>query len=176
MFARKGFAGASLEEIADVAGYTTGALYYHFASKQELFVELMRAGWTRRSANWAEAAARVAADENTDPYPEFSRLLAQRAARAGESGPLQGEFWLYALRNPEVMAVVAEQLRDQAAGLRPAIEILMERAGTAPGITADELATVTMALFQGLARRRRMDSGSVPDDLFARVLERLFAP
>jgi AcrR family transcriptional regulator len=176
VFARRGFAGASLEEIADLAGYTTGALYYHFASKQQLFLELMRVGWARRNANWAGAAARVAADESTDPYAEFSRLLAQRAARAGDSGPLQGEFWLYALRNPEAMAVVAGQLRDQAAGLRPAIEVLLERADTAPGITADEMTTVTMALFQGLARRRRMDPDSVPDDLFARVLGRLFAP
>jgi AcrR family transcriptional regulator len=176
VFGRNGFAGASLEEIADVAGYTTGALYYHFASKQQLFLELMRTGWTRRNASWADAAARVAADETADPYAEFSRLLAQRAARGGESGPLQGEFWLYALRNPDAMAVVAEQLRDQAAGLRPAVEVLMERTGTAPGITADEMATVTMALFQGLARRRRMDPDSVPDDLFARVLRRLLAP
>jgi AcrR family transcriptional regulator len=176
VFARKGFAGASLEEIAEVAGYTTGALYYHFASKQELFVELMRAGWERRTANWAGAAARVVADEAADPYAELSRMLVQRATRSDESGPLQGEFWLYALRNPDAMAVVAEQLREQAAGVRPAVEALMERAGTAPGISADELATVILALFQGLARRRRMDPDSVPDDLFARVLRRLLAP
>ena len=41
-FARKGFAGASVDEIAEAAGYTVGALYSNFGSKERLFVELMR--------------------------------------------------------------------------------------------------------------------------------------
>src|SRR3954449_7373550 len=39
VFARKGFQGASLEEIAETAGYTRGAIYKHFGSKEELFLE-----------------------------------------------------------------------------------------------------------------------------------------
>ena len=42
-FARKGYAGASVEEIAESAGYSTGALYSNFASKEQLFLELMSA-------------------------------------------------------------------------------------------------------------------------------------
>ena len=33
VFAKKGFEGASLEEIADTAGYTRGAIYKHFGGK-----------------------------------------------------------------------------------------------------------------------------------------------
>jgi AcrR family transcriptional regulator len=36
VFARKGFEGASLDEIADTAGYTRGAIYKHFDGKEEL--------------------------------------------------------------------------------------------------------------------------------------------
>jgi DNA-binding transcriptional regulator YbjK len=38
VFARRGLDGATLEEIADVAGFTRGAVYHHFASKDELFL------------------------------------------------------------------------------------------------------------------------------------------
>ena len=49
VFARKGFAGASVEEIAESAGYSTGALYSNFESKEQLFLELLSA---RRSARY----------------------------------------------------------------------------------------------------------------------------
>src|SRR2546430_17321371 len=38
VFAQRGFEGASLEEIAEAAGYTRGAIYKHFGSKEELFL------------------------------------------------------------------------------------------------------------------------------------------
>jgi AcrR family transcriptional regulator len=173
VFARKGFAGASLEEIAQVAGYTTGALYYHFANKRELFLELLRTGWSRQITREV-GAVRDAFSADADPFAALSRFLVRRAERQAESEPLQGEFWLYALRDPEAMDVVAEKLREQVDGLRPVIGDAMAQRDTAPGITPEEMTTVALALFQGLARRRRIDPGSVPDDLYARVLRRLF--
>jgi AcrR family transcriptional regulator len=176
VFARKGFAGASLEEIAEVAGYTTGALYYHFANKQELFLELLRTGWSRQIAREISAVNDDAFSADADPFETLSRFVVRRAGRHAESEPLQGEFWLYALRNPEAMDVVAEKLREHVAGLQPLIAGAMDRAGSAPGITPAEMTTVALALFQGLTRRRRIDPDSVPDDLYARILKRLFAP
>lgn len=40
VFAREGYAGASVDRIAEEAGYSKGALYSNFASKDELFFEL----------------------------------------------------------------------------------------------------------------------------------------
>ncbi len=54
VFAREGFAGASVDEIAGVAGFTTGALYSNFATKEELFLELLA---HRSITRVAEAAA-----------------------------------------------------------------------------------------------------------------------
>ncbi len=176
VFANEGLAGASLEEIAELAGYTTGALYYHFANKEQLFLELLRTGWSRQIANWIAAASEVLREEAGDPFEALSRFVVARAAREGELEPLQGEFWLYALRNPEAMAVVAEKLREQVNGLLPVITSVMQRTGSAPGLTPEELTTVSLALFQGLVRRRRIDPDTVSEDLFARVLRRLFVP
>jgi AcrR family transcriptional regulator len=55
-FAPKGFAGASVEEIAEAAGLPIGAVYSTFGSKEELFLELSAA---YRSDLIAEAAATV---------------------------------------------------------------------------------------------------------------------
>jgi AcrR family transcriptional regulator len=189
VFAEKGFAGASLEEIADRAGYTTGAVYYHFGNKDKLFLELIGSGWSRRNAGWVDTVTEVfagvepdpenpvtPADGTADPYAVLARLLLRRADRRAESGPLAGEFWLYALRNADGMAVLAEKLREQIEGLTPVFAAAMERAGTPPGIVPEEMTTIALALFQGLSRRRSIDPASVPDDLFAKVLRRLMEP
>ena len=40
-FAERGLGGAALEDIADAAGYTRGAIYAHFGSKEELFLAVI---------------------------------------------------------------------------------------------------------------------------------------
>lgn len=72
--------------------------------------------------------------------------------------------------------MVGEKLREEVELLEPVIAAEMNRVGTAPGFTPAEMTTVALALFQGLTRRRRIDPDSVPDDLYARVLHRLFGP
>src|SRR5579863_1807875 len=42
IFMKKGFVAASVEDIAEAAGYTRGAFYSNFRSKAELLIELLR--------------------------------------------------------------------------------------------------------------------------------------
>jgi AcrR family transcriptional regulator len=177
VFARKGFAGASLEEIAEQAGYSTGAVYYNFANKEQLFLELLRTGQSRQIANRVQAVTRIfaeAAASGGDPFATLSTYISAIADHRSETSPLAAEFWLYAVRNPEALELVAERLGEEDRGLEPVIAAAMERYGTPPGISPEEMALVAMALFNGLVRRRRIDPGAVPDDLFGRVLRRLF--
>ena len=58
LFARKGYAGTNLAEIAGEAGIKTGSVYYHFASKDELVVEVLRFGTAHSHEH---ARSRVAA-------------------------------------------------------------------------------------------------------------------
>ena len=71
VFARKGFAGASVEEIAEAAGYSIGAVYSNFGSKEQLFLELSaayrsdliaQAADTVREHGTGDRRARAAAD------------------------------------------------------------------------------------------------------------------
>ena len=97
-------------------------------------MELLRTGWSIRNAQWVEAVSSVFADETTDPFDARSRFVVERSDRGDEREPLRGEIWLYALRNPEGMAIVADQLREQTEGLVPVMAAVMERLGSAPGI------------------------------------------
>src|SRR5260370_39726611 len=74
VFARKGYVGASVEEIAEAAGFSIGAVYSNFGSKEELFLELSAA---YRSDLIAAAAGAVRGHGTGTGEPR--RLLARRA-------------------------------------------------------------------------------------------------
>lgn len=87
---------------------------------------------------------------------------------------LQAEFWLYAVRNPELMETLAEQLRGPRAEMEGLMSTALEHIGARESVSAEAVATITMALFQGLVRQRRIDPASVPDDLLGQAMQWLF--
>ena len=73
VFAEKGFTAATLDDIAHAAGYTKGAIYKHFATKEDLFLAVSDRYWRRYFDNFAEVmssanqvgAARTRRDRRT---------------------------------------------------------------------------------------------------------------
>ncbi|MFD8330893.1 TetR/AcrR family transcriptional regulator [Streptomyces lydicus] len=172
-YARKGFAGASVEEIAEAAGFSIGAVYSNFGSKDRLFVELLK----ERASEQVSRATKIVADAQTgdDPVPALGRLLANAADKDPDFAPLQAEFWLYAVRNPPLLETLAEELRAPRAELASLMGKALDHIGAPPAVSADAVATIAMALFQGLLRQRRIDPASVPDELLGQAMRWLFA-
>ncbi|WP_344420648.1 TetR/AcrR family transcriptional regulator [Amycolatopsis minnesotensis] len=171
-FARKGFHGASVEAIAEAAGFSIGALYANFAGKEQLFLELL----SSRASGQVLAAAEILHDDDVtagDPADALGRFLVDLADKDTDFSLLQAEFWLYAARNPGVRDTLAERMREPRELLARLVE---ERRGEpeAP-VPPSTVATVVLALFQGLVRQRRIDQGSVPPELFGQALRWLFA-
>jgi AcrR family transcriptional regulator len=170
LFAEKGFDGTSVEEIARRAGFTSGALYSNFKSKEELFLTLL----TDRRVTRAQRRQSVIDDIGFDGRSReeaLTELFRRAADRRSRFPTLQAEFWLFALRHPEAHAATAAQWRAQ----RDATSRYLER--TQPGVDAsrrDDVATAAVAIFQGLIHARRLDPKSVPDELFAQVIAWLF--
>jgi hypothetical protein len=102
-------------------------------------------------------------------------MFVRFADRDSELAPLQAEFWLYAVRNPEAMGVMAEKLEEQLVALERLVAPLMERFGAAPAIPPRAVTSALLGLFQGLVRQRRVDPASVPDELFAQAVGWLLA-
>jgi AcrR family transcriptional regulator len=172
-FARKGYGGASVEEIADAAGYTIGAVYSNFGSKAQLMVELIS---SRASERVTEAAQIVeeSQERGESPLKALDRMVIDVAEQDRDGIPLQVEFWLYAVRNPEVMKIFAEKLQVPKESLSRVIGAALERRAPEQQGKVDALTTIVFALFDGLVRQRRIDPASVPDDLFGQALRWLF--
>jgi len=178
VFAQKGYAGASVDEIAESAGYSTGALYSNFAGKDDLFLELMSGRRSRGIARQAAAVAEIlkaSTADGQDPFALLSQRLEMVTDRSAEAASLQAEFWLYAVRNPEAMQVLAAKTDERIDALAPLVTHVLQQYGANPGIPAEVATRIMLALFQGLARQRRIDPAAVPADLLTQALQWLLA-
>jgi AcrR family transcriptional regulator len=169
VFARKGFAGASVEEIAETAGYSIGALYSNFDSKEQLFLELLSARRARRAGS-VVATLRAAVAEHRDPLEALPGALMAFADRDADAAALQAEFWLYAVRNPQARAALAAQTATQLDALEELITEVLARDPAAGATPPREVTVAVFALVQGLIRQRRIDPDRVPDELFTQAL------
>lgn len=59
VFARHGYNGATLDDVAAEAGLTKGALYWHFASKNDLFLALMEDNFRRQAERLPDTVAQM---------------------------------------------------------------------------------------------------------------------
>ncbi|MFG2961201.1 TetR/AcrR family transcriptional regulator [Streptomyces sp. NPDC048291] len=171
-FAQKGYAGASVEEIAESAGYSIGALYSNFGGKQELFLELLK---SRATGRITEAAKMIGNREaGAKAADGLGRLLIETADTDIVFESLHAEFWLYAVRNPQAMATLAEQVDETRDALTQLLAGILEREGRSTDYPLQNIATIVLALFHGLVQLRRIEPDSVPEDLFERTLAALF--
>jgi AcrR family transcriptional regulator len=98
LFSEQGFHATSVDAVADAAGYTKGAVYSNFASKEDLFFAIYE---RRVDAAVTEIESRLA-DAGDDPTRGIEEIAAGVAARGGGDGWLAVffEFWAHVLRNP----------------------------------------------------------------------------
>ncbi len=168
VFAREGFGGASLEEIADEAGFSTGAVYSAFGSKQELFFALLDRCLEQEKRDIREILGQnesleavVAAIGRWKPGP----LESEEQWRV-----LATEFWLHAVRDPKTRALLAERQRRQRAATAAQLEGTYEEQGRRLPVEAGLLADAVIGLQIGMAMRAIVDPEAVPEGSYARVL------
>src|SRR6476660_904961 len=107
VFARDGFHGSSLDEVAATAGFTKGAVYSNFKSKDELFLALLDDRIERQFAVASEVLD-AGSHELSEQLPRMRELLRSGAFFWEESWTtLYLEFVVYSRRNPEAAAKLA---------------------------------------------------------------------
>ncbi|MFM0041016.1 TetR/AcrR family transcriptional regulator [Paraburkholderia sediminicola] len=154
LFVERGFGATSLRDIAAEAGYTQGAFYSNFASKEELFVELMR----ERSKTQVTDIARALSDPSAsaDDILNALEVWAQTLDAEPEWSVLGVEFKLQGRRNP-VFATASQALLDaHRDGLAYCIGQIFARLERVPPESPTVLAASFMGLSQGLALQRSM--------------------
>jgi AcrR family transcriptional regulator len=173
-FARNGFHGTSLDAVAEEAGFSRGAVYYNFADKEELFLELL----DRRCAERARDIREVfgSGGDDLDSTAEQAQLAAKDALEAMIGDPewraLYLEFLAHAARDKNFRRAFARRTDEMRAALE---EVVVERATLidedALGMSPKELAVVIDALGVGLwAHHMLHGSSAVSPELFSQAV------
>jgi AcrR family transcriptional regulator len=168
VFEERGFHAASLEEIADTAGYTKGAIYSNFEGKDELFLAVLTEHIERR----ARAVVDVALDGKD--FEASVRAVARSGVELGEREPawipLLVEFWTHVSTRPDLRAAVLDLHERQLDAFAGVVEELARRHGKTFRIAPRDVVRGTGALGRGLALERLLE----PDAPLGSVYEELF--
>ena len=167
VFAEKGFTPATLDDIAHTAGYTKGAIYKHFDTKEDLFLAVSDRYWRRYFDTFAEvlsAATEVGARE-LDTIAQRWRQLSHD--RGPEHAALGHEFALYLLRNPDARERVAAKRLEVVEALSKFIVEGTERLGATLLIPPLTLAHVIISTSDSVVLGSQLDDV----DLYRPILE-----
>jgi AcrR family transcriptional regulator len=162
LFATRGFGGASVDEIAAAAGYTSGAIYANFAGKEDLFLSAFEAQIARHIREVTEVVGDAGDDEAARTAAGAQQWI-DFLDRSPDLFLLFVEYWAYAVRDPKRRAAFSERF----AAFR---ETTTRMLGRDP---ADPLAPAVNALVYGIAFQRMAEPDSIPDDLLRSSLEAL---
>jgi len=172
LFAEQGVDAVSVDAVAEAAGRTSGAVYSHFGSKQGLLLALLDS-W--KDSVLTVLLAEVAVTES--PLGQLTAVWENVAgtddAEAGSWSLLEQELSLRAARDSEVAEVLRTRNLEARRFSARQLAGWAAAAGAAPVADPDELAILVKALLTGLAMQRRLEPGSVGDDLAVRGLAAL---
>lgn len=150
VFARRGYEGGTLEEIADSAGFTTGAIYSNFGSKEELFLAVLE----DRNQRLTEQYRRILEQPREQPLglSDVAEVWTHHELADRDSLLLTLEFRLAALRDPQIGAKLAAFERRTEETIAQFIsERLGEVAGSHdPPVPIEDFAAVLYAANQGI--------------------------
>lgn len=164
VLAERGFREASMDEIAERAGYSKGALYWHFEGKDDLFFALLDERIDRPVLE-ALRLLRSAPPEH-DMAPEASKLMVRLLHEQRDVLLLEHEYWSAAVRDPKLRRRYAKRQAEIRSVFASALLARARHLGTPVSPRwAEKLATSLLALTGGLARDKLIDPEAVPDEL-----------
>jgi AcrR family transcriptional regulator len=167
VFADRGLQQASIDDVAEEAGFTKGAFYANFKNKEELFLAML----DERFAEKIEQLEQVMAEDTTD---------SEKALRAGDdftqkllADPewhrLFFEFSAYALRNPDFRDELITRYRWLQDRIATALSEDSKLELVAP-IPYSQIAMMTCAMANGIALEKLLEGDNVPDESFGTML------
>jgi AcrR family transcriptional regulator len=160
LFRERGYAATSLEQIADAAEVTKGAIYGHFASKEDLMLSALEA---------------APAPDYSTTLDDQSRSLGERLAAYGRAAAAEApgdteelathlEFYAALLRAPDALRRYSssrERRLEELAGT--------DSSGLAAGVTPVQPWAIGQAMLVGLQIYKRLAPGLVTPEVFERA-------
>jgi len=167
-FAERGLRDVSIDEVARRAGFTKGAFYANFASKEELFLAMLDERFAHRAAQMhaalrsdeaPEVQARRSGDEFVEDIaadPEWERLFF--------------EFAAHAARHEGFRAELVARYRGLREGMAADYERRAAELGRSLPFPPEQLALMTFAMGNGIALETMLEPEAVPEGFFGAML------
>jgi AcrR family transcriptional regulator len=174
VFARHGYVAASLDEVAEEAGLTKGAVYSNFDSKEDLFQAVIDDRLNEPMRHGAEAIIDSTMGTSEEHAMAGARVFVDTVEQQREVFLLALEFNIHVARHPELAPTFAARNREQLERVADLIRQQTGNSGDTLPLPADQMAIAVEALSQGIALQKLADPESVPDDLLGRVYALLF--
>ncbi|HUC37215.1 MAG TPA: TetR/AcrR family transcriptional regulator [Acidimicrobiales bacterium] len=152
VFSERGFHGASLDEVAAVAGFTKGAVYSNFRNKEGLFLALFKANYEREAQQLRATLEGRSEGPPGSGLHDFVAFIREQTRQWGGNtfAVLFQEFWLYAVRNPAAREQLTSLEDENARDIAQIIESERTRYDLEPLESAERIARVVVALFRGI--------------------------
>ncbi|MER8044672.1 TetR/AcrR family transcriptional regulator [Streptomyces sp. NPDC094032] len=159
-FAAYGFHAAKIEQICERAGYTRGAYYSNFASKEELFLALFDEHSDRIVRRLAQSVDALGPEECT--LERIAELAARVEPDERDWYLVSTEFTLHAIRDPQAAWVLARHDARLRAEIARGIELVLRRAGRELTVDADHFARLVVALREGGLAQSYVEPAALP--------------
>jgi AcrR family transcriptional regulator len=169
VFAAEGFAGATIDAIGHTAGFTKGAVYSNFGSKDELFLALLDREFELRGEQIATALE--TGGDTAAAARALSRSVLDSVHSHADYYVLFVEYWLRAVRDPEVRERLIA--RRRAAAADQADNFAESAAAVTSGRQLADLAQLVVTINLGIAMEEVLRPGTIDPDLLANLITSL---
>jgi AcrR family transcriptional regulator len=151
LFIERGFHAASVDDIAQAAGFTKGAIYAHFKNKEEVFIALTELRWDEQLERVRTALDALATSSADQRFANFVDLTRSLLWDDPDWQLLALEFNVYAARNRSAQHRLSERHRVDQSMLAGLLARDLDKRGVDPPISPHALAGVLLAFFNGIA-------------------------
>jgi AcrR family transcriptional regulator len=168
VFAAEGFAGATIDAIGQAAGFTKGAVYSNFGSKDELFLALLDREFELRGEQIATALE--SGGDTAAAAHALSRSVLDSVHDHADYYVLFVEYWLRAVRDPELRERLIARRRAAAA---QQADNFVGSAATTSGRPLADLAQLVVTMNLGIAMEEVLRPGTIDPDLLGQLISGL---
>ena len=171
VFEEQGIGGASIEAIAAAAGFTRGAFYSNFKSKDELIIAMLE--------DHVEQSIRRNFDllsRHKNPVDFIDALKTMDRSQQdplGRSPLLHMEMILFVARAEKRRPDLAKRLRARRKLTTDIVEITLKNSGNSGSLNPTWTGAILLALEDGFRLHRLIDPETTPADSFLRAISDL---
>lgn len=171
-FARRGYHGTTMQDVADEAELSKGALYRYFDGKEGILEALAR----KRTAPEPEELAAIAGSEDS-PLGGLVAAAASLVEGLGSPAAEEGarvtlQLWAESADTPEVRTLLERSYRENLEALRPLVERARRDGELPEGCDADDVTRLLIGLLQGAVFLTTLDE-EVDGESVRRAMEAL---